>query len=124
VDVEEIEQNRPQFDGIPAFSPVTGKPYVFFSRYERLKRALLSSVAIFGFTIVVIGVIAAIFAIRIAMSVANVVIGTQNVANVVSSILISIQVFVMNKLFDNLALRLNNHENYRTGNLIYFRFHI
>lgn len=114
VDADETEQNRPQFDGIPSFSPVTGKPYVFFSRYERLKRALFSSAAILGFTLVVIGVIAAIFAIRVAMTVANVIIGSQPIADVTSSILIAIQVAVMNAIFDKLAVRLNNHENHRT----------
>lgn len=112
---EESEQIRPQYKGTQTKSPIDGKPALHFSKYERTKRAMLSGVTIMGFTIVVIGVIAAIFAIRVALTVANIMIGKQQVGNVVSSILIALQVQIMNKAFSDLAIRLNDHENHRTG---------
>ena len=117
VGFEESEQTRPQFQGAVSKSPIDGRPFLRFSRYERIKRAMFSNVTIFGFMVVVIGVIAAIFALRVAMTVANVAIGNQPVGDVVSSILIALQVQAMNAVFSDLAIRLNNHENHRTGKL-------
>ncbi len=115
VGFEKFEQPRPQFNGVQSKSPIDGKPYLYFSRYERLKRSLFSSTAMFGFTLTVIGVIAAIFTIRVVMTLANVAIGDQPVADVISSLLIAMQVQAMNAIFSTLAINLTDHENHRTG---------
>lgn len=115
VGYEEEEQVRPQFTGEMAKSPVDGQPYLYFSRWERTKRSFLSLLSIYSFILLVIGVIAAIFTVRIVMEQSNANVNGQNVGSVVSSILIAIQIQVMNAVYGDIALKLNNNENHRTG---------
>jgi len=69
---------------------------------------------ILGLVFVVIGVIACIFALRIAIEDANFVIGGVNMASIISSLLIALQIQFLNGFFGEIAINLNNHENYRT----------
>jgi len=114
VGFEETEQTRPQFFGSPSRSPVNGRHYLYFSKVERLLRSIKSILIILGISLVVIATVAAIFAIRLVMNQSDTVIAGQNSGNVVSSILIALQIQLLNSLYGDFALSLNEHENHRT----------
>lgn len=114
VGYEEEEQPRPQFQGEKQRSPVTGKMEVFYPRFRRSIREAFSQSVISVMVLLVIGVIGCIFALRIALANANVTVGGVEIASIVASILIAIQIQVLNGVFSDIALRLNNQENHRT----------
>ncbi len=114
VGFEEEEQNRPQFEGQKILSPITGKPTLYFSRNARAKRAFLSQGVIAGLVLVVIGVVACIFALRIAIANAKFEIAGVPMASIVASLLIALQIQFLNGFFGEIAIKLNNHENHRT----------
>lgn len=105
---------RPQFKGEKILSPIDGKPTLYFSRQERAKRAFFSQSVITGLVFIVIGVIACIFAFRIALQNANFVIAGVNMASIIASLLIALQIQFLNGFFGEIAIRLNNQENHRT----------
>lgn len=109
VGFEEEEQARPQFKGEIIRSAVTGKPELYFSRQERAKRSFKSQWIILGLIFVVIVVISAIFTLRVIISKFDV-----TLASISSSLLIAIQIQVLNGYFGELAIKLNNYENHRT----------
>jgi len=115
VGYEYDEQTRPQFKGIQSKSPVDGRPYLYFSRLERTQRVIASTGAIMAFLLLVIGVIGAIFAVRVVMTLHNFQINGLSMAGVFSSFMLAVQIQVMNNIYSELALRLTNHENHRTG---------
>lgn len=112
---EEEEEDRPQFEGEKMRSPVTGRPVVYFPREERLWRMAHSSALISGLIIVVIGVIAAIFALRIVMSASkDMTFAGVQLGGIVASILNALQIQIFNQLYGDYAVTLNDYENYRT----------
>ena len=109
---EETEQDRPAFVGKKIASPVTGKKEVYFSRFTRFYRSFQSSAVIVTFLTLVIGIVALIFFIRISMN--NFYINGNAVGPIIASVLLSIQIQVMNEVYSGLAIRLNDYENHRT----------
>jgi hypothetical protein len=109
VGYEEEEQDRPQFQGQPILSPITGKPALYFSRQERAKRSFQSRWVIIGMILVVIVVISCIFILRVVIADVNVA-----AAGVISSLLIALQIQILNGYFGEVAIKLNNRENHRT----------
>ncbi len=114
VGFEEEEQNRPQFRGEKILSPITGKPTLYFSREARSRRAMFSQGVVVGLVLVVIAVVACIFAIRIAIQQAKFEIGGVSMASIVASLLIALQIQFLNGFFGEIAIYLNNQENHRT----------
>ena len=82
----------------------------------------MSTVAIFTFVLVVLGVIASIFVLRIVMNKAKFNLNGISLADTFASFLLAVQIQIMNSFYGDLALGLNNHENHRTdtGLLTYF----
>eukprot|EP00981_Chlorochromonas_danica_P001972 scaffold409_cov167-Ochromonas_danica.AAC.4 len=111
---EEEEQDRPQFEGERILSAVTGKPKLFFSRLEAMKRSLFSQVVISTLALIVVAAVAAIFAIQVAVHNAGFTISGVDMSSIVASILLAIQIQFLNGYFGELALQLNNKENHRT----------
>jgi anoctamin-10/anoctamin-7 len=109
---EAQEQNRPAFVGEKRLSSVNGKPTLYFPVLERSLRSLKTSGVIMVSIICVIGVIALIFLIQIAMS--DIVINGTQVGGIVGSILLAVQIQVLNYYYGELALKLNDYENHRT----------
>lgn len=114
VGFEEEEQPRPQFHGDKMRSPVTGKWEVHYPRFRRSMREAFSQSVITMLILLVIAVIGSIFALRIVMANAEVSVGGVQVASIIASILIALQIQVLNGIFQDVALRLNNQENHRT----------
>jgi anoctamin-10/anoctamin-7 len=114
VGFEEEEQPRPQFTGEKMRSPVTGKWEVYYPRFRRSMRETFSQSVITVMVLVVIAAIGAIFALRIVMANAKIEVAGVQIASIVASILIAFQIQVLNGVFGDVALRLNNQENHRT----------
>lgn len=114
-DFEETEMERPQFFGYVKRSPITGSPYKYFPRFEQIKRSYKSYITIFVFIIAVISIIALIFLLRIVMNKdTRGTVGGESAGDVVSSLVIAVQIQVLNAFYGNLAFKLNEFENHRT----------
>eukprot|EP01038_Epipyxis_sp_PR26KG_P011021 gene11021-14802_t len=115
---EATEQERPQFSGEMIKSAINGRPVKYFDRTVRSRRNLLSNMIILFLVLIVIAVIALIFTIRIEIALSGFEIGGVGMASIIASILIALQVQILNAYFGDVALSLNNYENYRTDALI------
>ena len=111
---EAAEVARPQFVGETLLSPVHGKPYLYYPREKRARQEFVSSAVIYAFIGVVVAVIACIFALRIAINSTGAAVGGVELASVVASVLLAIQIQVFNGVFQDVALKLNDKENHRT----------
>jgi hypothetical protein len=115
VGFEEEEVTRPQFIGERKPNPVNGKEYLFFSRNEKNYRMFKSSSIIFGFILVVIVVVASIFALKLVLSrVKGLTIGSIQLAGIICSLANAVQIQVMNMIYGGIAHKLNDWENHRT----------
>lgn len=111
---EEEEQNRPQFKGEKVLSPINGKPTYYFSKVSRFYRSLFSQGIVSIMVMIVIAVIAIIFAIRVAMTSSKFTLSGIDLSGVVAAILIALQIQFLNGFFADIAIKLNNYENHRT----------
>ena len=99
---EENESDRPSFEGMKKRSPITGKIYKYFPRFEQIKRSYKSFMTIIVFVIVVISIIALIFFVRTVMDKSKSADKGQASGDVVSSILIAIQIQFLNSVYSNI----------------------
>jgi hypothetical protein len=112
---EEEEQCRPQFVGIKKRSPVNGKEYLYFNRNEEQQRVFQSSVVIWGFIVIVIGTIAAIFTLKLVMNgVAALNPDGIQMGSIFASLLNSLQITIFNSIYGEVAIQLTDYENHRT----------
>ena len=111
---EQNEVSRPQFEGEAILSPVNGKPTLYYPREKRARQEFVSSAVIYAFILVVIGVIACIFALRIAIHATKATVGGVELSSVIASVLLALQIQILNGFFSDVAIRLTNKENHRT----------
>lgn len=111
---EDNEVERPQFKGETILSAVNGKPILYYPREKRARQEMISSAVIYAMIFVVIAVIGSIFALRIAINSTNAVVAGVELAGVVASVLLALQIQVLNGFFGEIALKLNGKENHRT----------
>jgi len=111
---ESTEQVRPQFEGETIRSPVNGRPVLYYPDELRKRKRYYSSAVINAWLTLVVAVVAAIFALRIAIRSTGANIGGVQLASLIASILLALQVQVFNQYFSDVALDLNNRENHRT----------
>jgi hypothetical protein len=107
----ENEQDRPEFTGLKSISPVTGEEATYFPERIRNKRMAYSYFVIFCSISLIIACLALLFFIREAME------NDTNVAGIsaeISSVLIAIQIEILNAIFGKVAIALNQSENHRT----------
>jgi hypothetical protein len=115
VGFEATEEVRPQFRGDKTISPIDGHPFIYFPTHLKNRRLVLTSSMICGLIVVVIGAIAAIFALKIVMSDdENFEIGGVQLGNIIASIINAFQIMVFNSIYGDMAFRFNNYENHRT----------
>lgn len=91
---ETNEVERPQFIGETIRSPITGKPMLYYPRERRARAQMFSNSVIYAFVMVVIGVIGSIFALRIAINASGAAIGGVELAGIVASVLLAVQIQV------------------------------
>lgn len=106
---EETESARPSFYGSASISPVTGKPVIHFSKYERSLKSAKSFMLILGCLLVIFICLVIIFVIRTTVVKFNL-----NDGVIFSSIIFALQIIILAVLFDEFAVKLNDSENHRT----------
>lgn len=111
VGFEEKEVERPQFVGVEMKSPVSGKPFLYFSSAERLKRSLRSYGALLVALVIAVGVLALLLFLRVLIGLTP---ASVAVADVITSIFVSMQIELLNGHYLTAALQLNDYENHRT----------
>ena len=115
VGYEEEEITRPQFEGVRKPNPVNGREYLYFPHNTKNIRMCKSSTIILGFILVVIGVVASIFVLKLVLSkVQGLVVGGMQLAGIICSLCNAVQIQVMNMIYGDVAIKLNNFENHRT----------
>lgn len=110
--VEDNAQDRPQFYGFESKHPITGKKTLYYPREKRKYKQLCSAVSMLFSVGIVFGCLAAFFIVRAILQYGTIF---SDWAASISSVFIAIQIEVLNKSFSQVALRLNDVENYRTN---------
>ncbi|CAM9434451.1 unnamed protein product [Discosporangium mesarthrocarpum] len=115
---EEQEQTRPQYMGIRSTSAVDGKPVDYFPPAESRKRFFLSQTVIFGLIMVVVSAVASIFWLKYFLTqpaqAEKLVVAGTSLATVIPPLANAIQIQLMNLVYGNIAIWLNDLENHRT----------
>lgn len=109
-DFEDTQADRPSFDGHDIQSFVTGKIITYFPSSTKVQRTRWSTFVITCFMLMVIGIVALLFYIKITMN-NN---GLEDYAGVVVPVANAVQVAVLNDVYVKYAQDLNNYENHRT----------
>lgn len=112
VELEKTMQTRPAFKGIQIPDAISGKPMLYFSPTQRLKRICFSVIVTMILLSLTVAWVAIIFYIRAEL--AYVTIEGQNFASIFSSILLAIQIQVCNDCYMIVAYKLTDFENHRT----------
>lgn len=112
---EDEEIDRPQFEGDLKPNPVDGRPYFYFSSFRKNVRLFVTSSMAASLTLTVVGVIAAIFVMRIIMSKSpEMNLNGINLAGSIASIANALQIQIFGVIYDEFAIRANSYENHRT----------
>lgn len=108
----ETEQNRPDFRGHSITSFIDGRQMKYFPDKDRQQNVILSLLAVFGMSVLVLGVVVSIYVIRFTL------VGSGQTsaadAQTLVSVLNAIQIQVMNIFYSFIAKALTDWENYRT----------
>eukprot|EP00968_Pinguiococcus_pyrenoidosus_P003107 scaffold184_cov316-Pinguiococcus_pyrenoidosus.AAC.5 len=109
----EVSRARPEFYGEEIGSPVTGLPMIYYPPRTKRRRSLYSICSVACMILIVITVVAAIFAMRFYLiSSGNSV--QVTVAPVAASLLNALSILVLNYWYREVAEQLNEAENHRT----------
>lgn len=81
-----------------------GKPFTHFPRWKRVIRGLRTNGVVWALVLVVLGIIACIFVIKLAINASGLI--SYDFTGVVTSIMLSILILVLNDPFQLLAIRL------------------
>ena len=115
VGYEEEEVVRPQFEGEIKANPVDGKPYLYFDPVSANARIFVTSMVVVVLTLLVVGIIAFIFYMRILMTRdPSMAVAGVNLGGVIASVMNALQIQVFNAIYGELAIICNNYENHRT----------
>lgn len=110
---EEIEQDRPDFRGEDGYkSVIDGTDVKYYPPQKKRKIIAVSSLAVSGLILVVIGIVTSIYVIRFALVNKGV---SESDSQFVASILNAIQLQITNAFFSFLARVLTDWENHRTN---------
>ncbi|KDO33292.1 hypothetical protein SPRG_02101 [Saprolegnia parasitica CBS 223.65] len=121
---EKEEKDRAEFRGEDVPSPIDGRTIKYFSPAERTSRVLRSLLFIFALVLLVVGAVTAIFVFRFVSSkgqpwypYTTISMHGKDVplASPIASMLNAVQIQVMNGIYMNVAVRLNNYENHQTN---------
>ncbi len=106
---------RPEFNGEPSVSPVHGKPVLYFPRHEFLFRVFVSVNVISFLILIVLLIVAGIFALRIILShTKSLTVGGMALGSTITALINAVQIQVLNAIYGSVAIFLNDYENHRT----------
>lgn len=106
---------RPEFDGDPSLSPVTGQPYRYFSHQRFLFRQTVSISIVLALITLVLAVIAGIFVLRVVLTHSKaLVVGNISLGSTIVGLINAVQIQVLNALYTTVAVKLTDYENHRT----------
>lgn len=115
VGYKQIAQVRPEFHGVDAKHPVTGDAYLYFPRNEYLKRVMQSSIIIGALIGLVLALVGGIMYFKIIMYLTgDLLVNQLQLAGTVASLLNAVQIQVMNFIYGQISIRVNDWENHRT----------
>jgi len=115
---EDEEEDRPQYTGVIASSPVDGADYIYFPSAEKNKRV---NIVLFCIACCILGVIctvSGVFFFQVYMNKPenkeSYIIMGVNFAPIIVSIANTVAIMVCNMLYRGTAAKLNDYENHRT----------
>jgi anoctamin-10/anoctamin-7 len=116
VGFESSQRTRAKFEGKPAPHPVTGEPYEYFPRQWQQLRIVQSSTVVLGLMLVVLGIIASIFVLKIVLANSKELIlyGDFQAGSTIASVVNAVQITVLNSVYSGIAVKLTEFENHRT----------
>jgi hypothetical protein len=108
--------NRPEFEGVIEKSPIDGSDVQYFPRKEFFFRLFLSTNIISVLIMVVLCVVAGIFALRITLSrTSALTVGGVQLGGIITAIINAVQIQVLNAIYNTIAIKLTEYENHRTN---------
>ncbi|OQR90553.1 anoctamin [Thraustotheca clavata] len=119
--IEQVEQLRPQFQGVEAHCSITGAKIKYFSDSEKFWRQLVSWTVLFLLIIIDLAIVALVFYLRYYLMNQHPTWFTINfsghVVSFSSPICSFVNVFQMNimyRIYDRISLTMNEYENHAT----------
>lgn len=106
---ERTESERPEFKGDEIKSYITGRPMLYFHSSIESRRHALSQTVVGTFIFLVLGIVTGIYTLRFSLQPS---IGSN--ASIVASVLNTIQIQVINMIYQVVAVKLTNRENHKT----------
>jgi anoctamin-10/anoctamin-7 len=111
---EEEEQARPQFKGDLMPSAITGEMELYFSESEFARRSMISVSVISVLILIVLGVVASLFMLRLIMMKQNIEANGTPVGPILTSVIQAVVIGILNYVYQMIAEALNDNENHRT----------
>ncbi|EQC28360.1 hypothetical protein SDRG_13907 [Saprolegnia diclina VS20] len=119
--IEEVEQVRPSFQGVPASCSITGAPIKYFSEAEKLWRQLVSWAILLALILVDMAIVALVFYLRYYLTQTHptwcsvTISGHElSLSSPICSCVNVVQMNLMYRIYDRLSLRMNEYENHAT----------
>jgi hypothetical protein len=110
---EQIEAERPEFEGDPTYSYIDGKPMKYFSPDQKIRRLLHSGCVIAGMIFLVICCVSAIFGLQYYITSDVDDDSNKSSGNTGVSILSAVQILVLNYIYSGMAINMTDNENHR-----------
>jgi len=107
---EQSEPMRPEFYGVPMYSPVDGKRVIFFPEKIAASRLQKSAVVVVSFVSFVVGVVASIYVLKFQLTA---MFGTS-LAGIVAGVANTVQITLLNWAYQHIAIKMTDNENKRT----------
>eukprot|EP00904_Undaria_pinnatifida_P001459 jgi/Undpi1/11313/HiC_scaffold_30.g13611.m1 len=109
------EQTRPEYKGEFIASPINGKTILYYPTSKKTSKARQATAVIVSMILIVVSCIAAVYAFRWYL-----VYGTSGSwgrtwGGIITSIINSVQIQILNALYKKIAVSLNDFENHRTS---------
>jgi hypothetical protein len=112
-DFEETQAQRPEFKGLPIASVVDGKQIKYFDSQQKVRKLMWSFFVIASMILLVLVCVSGIFGLQFYINSDVDDDGNKSSGNTAVSIFSAIQIVVLNGIYQNMAINLNDNENHR-----------
>lgn len=106
---EKTETERPEFRGDEIDSYINGRKMLYFHPSIESRRGALSNSVVATFILLVLGIVTGIYTLRFSLQPS-----IGSLASVIASILNTVQIQLVNLIYQYVAVGLTNNENHRT----------